>query len=146
MHGVSRDGRREGPRFVLFGVADSDGRIRCNTLGSPAGAYTVSDRSYFQEAMRTGGFAIGEVVSGRVTGRPTIQFAQAIADDDGDGRPDGIVITSIDLSYLAARQATAGLPPDAALTVADRQGTILVRLPDHEAWAGKPLPPPSGRP
>ncbi len=37
--------------------------------------------------MRTGGFAIGEVVSGRVTGRPTIQFAQAIADDDGDGRP-----------------------------------------------------------
>ncbi len=129
------------PGSFFFGVTDSDGRIRCNTLGSPPGAYTVADRSYFQEAMRTGGFAIGDVVTGRVTGRPTIQFAQGIADDDGDGRPDGIVITSIDLSYLAARQASAGLPPDAAVTVADRQGTILVRLPDHEAWAGKPLPP-----
>ncbi|MCJ2109182.1 HAMP domain-containing protein [Methylobacterium sp. E-041] len=129
------------PGSFFFGVADADGRIRCNTLGTPVGAYTVADRSYFQDAMRTGGFAIGTVVSGRVTGRPTIQFAQAIADDDGDGRPDGIVITSIDLSYLASRQATAGLPPEAALTVADRQGTILLRLPDHEAWAGKPLPP-----
>ncbi|MCJ2066116.1 HAMP domain-containing protein [Methylobacterium sp. J-088] len=129
------------PGSFFFGVAEPDGRIRCNTMGSPVGAYTVADRSYFQEAMRTGGFAIGEVVSGRVTGRPTIQFAQAIADEDGDGRPDGIVITSIDLSYLAARQSDAGLPPDAALTVADRQGTILVRLPDHEAWAGRPLPP-----
>ncbi|MEE7502632.1 sensor histidine kinase [Methylobacterium mesophilicum] len=128
------------PGSFFFGVADADGRIRCNTLRSAPGAYTVSDRSYFQEAMRTGGFAIGEVVSGRVTGRPTVQFAQAIADDDGDGRPDGIVITSIDLTYLAARQSDAGLPPDAALTVADRQGKILVRLPDHEAWAGKPLP------
>lgn len=128
------------PGSFFFGVADADGRIRCNTLGSAVGAYTVADRSYFQDAMRTGGFAIGTVGAGRVTGRPTIQFAQAIADDDGDGRPDGIVITSIDLSYLAARQATAGLPPDATLTVADRLGTILVRLPDHEAWAGKPLP------
>ncbi len=128
------------PGSFFFGVADADGRIRCNTLGSPVGAYSVADRSYFQEAMRTGVFAIGEVVTGRVTGRPTIQFAQAIADEDGDGRPEGIVITSIDLSYLAARQSDAGLPPDAALTVADRNGTILVRLPDHEAWAGKPLP------
>ena len=129
------------PGSFFFGVVGPDGLIRCNTLGSPAGAYSVADRSYFKEAMRTGGFAVGEVVIGRVTNRPTIQFAQAIADDDGDGRPDGLVITSIDLSYLAARQSDAGLPPDATLTVADRQGTILVRLPEHEAWAGKPLPP-----
>ncbi|TXN72561.1 HWE histidine kinase domain-containing protein [Methylobacterium sp. WL6] len=129
------------PGSIFFGVIDADGRIRCNTLGSPVGAYTVADRSYFKDAMRTGGFATGDVVMGRVTRRPTIQFAQAIADNDGDGLPDGVVITSVDLSYLAARQATAGLPPNAALTVADRNGTILVRLPDHEAWAGKPLPP-----
>ena len=129
------------PGSFFFGVADPDGRIRCNTLGSSPGAYTVADRSYFQEAMRTGGFAVGEVVTGRVTGRPTIQFALAIP---GVGRrgPDGIVITSIDLSYLAARQAAAGLPPDAVLTVADRRGTVLLRLPGHDDWVGKALPPP----
>ena len=128
------------PGSFFFGVADPDGRIRCNTLGSSPGAYTVADRSYFQEAMRSGGFAVGEVLTGRVTGRPTIQFALAIP--GSDGRADGIVITSIDLSYLAARQAAAGLPPDAVLTVADRRGTVLLRLPGHDDWVGKALPPP----
>lgn len=36
--------------------------------------------------------------------------------------------------------SAGGLPPDTTLTVADRNGAILVRLPDHEAWVGKPLP------
>jgi hypothetical protein len=128
------------PGSFFFGVADAEGRILCNTLGSAPGAYAIADRSYFKEAMRTGGFAIGEVVSGRVTKRPTIQFALAIP--GANGRPDGIVLTSIDLSYLAMRQASAGLPPDAALTVADRDGTVLIRLPDHDEWVGKPLPAP----
>ena len=128
------------PGSFFFGVADADGHILCNTLGSPPGAYAIADRSYFQEAMRTDGFAIGEVVFGRVTKRPTIQFA--LATHGANGRPDGIVLTSIDLSYLSARQAAAGLPPDTALTVADRNGTVLIRLPDHDAWVGKTLPAP----
>ena len=128
------------PGSFFFGVADPDGKIRCNTLGSSPGAYTIADRSYFQDAMRTGAFAVGNVVSGRVTRRPTIQFAVAIP--GVGGQPDGIVLTSIDLSYLAARQAAAGLPPDATLTVADRNGTVLVRLPGHDEWVGKALPPP----
>ena len=135
------------PGSFFFGVVEADGRIRCNTIGSPAGSYSVADRSYFKDAMRTGGFAVGEVVLGRVTNRPTIQFAQAIVDGDGDGRPDGMVITSIDLSYLAARQATAGLPPDAALTVG---GTAMARSwPDcrttRDGRASR-CPRPSGRP
>ncbi|MGU3666515.1 sensor histidine kinase [Methylobacterium sp. A49B] len=128
------------PGSFFFGVADPDGKIRCNTLGSSPGAYTIADRSYFQDAMRTGAFAVGDVVSGRVTRRPTIQFAIGIP--GADGRSDGIVLTSIDLSYLAGRQASAGLPPDATLTVADRKGTILIRLPGHEEWVGRTLPQP----
>ena len=127
------------PGAFFFGVADADGSIVCNTLGSAPGAYTLSDRAYFQDAMRTGGFAIGALVTGRITGRPTIQFAQAIP--GAAGRPEGIVLASIDLAYLAEHQARTGLPPEAALTVADRTGTILIRLPDHADWVGKPLPP-----
>ncbi|WP_244625496.1 sensor histidine kinase [Methylobacterium mesophilicum] len=52
------------------------------------------------------------------------------------------MLTSIDLSYLAGRQASAGLPPDATLTVADRKGTVLIRLPGHEEWVGRTLPQP----
>lgn len=126
------------PGAFFFGVADADGSIVCNTLGSARGAYTLADRGYFQDAMRTGGFAIGDFVTGRITKRPTLQFAQAIP--GAGGRPDGVVIASIDLDHLAEHQARAGLPPDATLTVSDRKGSILIRVPDHAEWVGKTLP------
>ncbi|MCJ2108131.1 HAMP domain-containing protein [Methylobacterium sp. E-041] len=128
------------PGAFFFGVADADGTIVCNTLGSPRGAYTLADRGYFRDAMRTGGFAVGGFVTGRITRKPTWQFAQAIP--GAGGRPTGVVVASIDLDHLAGHQARAGLPPDAALIVADRDGVILLRLPDHAAWVGKPLPQP----
>ncbi|KQO56548.1 histidine kinase [Methylobacterium sp. Leaf86] len=127
------------PGAFFFGVADTDGSIVCNTLGTARGAYNLADRGYFQDAMRTGGFTVGGFVTGRITKRPTWQFAQAIPGPDG--RPVGVVVASIDLDHLAGHQARAGLPPDATLTVADRNGSILLRLPDHAEWVGKPLPP-----
>jgi len=126
------------PGAFFFGVADTDGSIVCNTLGTARGAYNLADRGYFQDAMRTGGFTVGGFVTGRITKRPTWQFAQAIPGTDG--RPIGVVVASIDLDHLAGHQAWAGLPPDATLTVADRNGSILLRLPDHAEWVGKSLP------
>ncbi|MHC2088962.1 HWE histidine kinase domain-containing protein [Methylobacterium sp. CM6244] len=127
------------PGAFFFGVADTDGSIVCNTLGTARGAYNLADRGYFQDAMRTGGFTVGGFVTGRITKRPTWQFAQAIPGPDG--QPVGVVVASIDLDHLAGHQARAGLPPNATLTVADRNGSILLRLPDHTDWVGKPLTP-----
>lgn len=127
------------PGAFFFGVVDADGSVVCNTLGTARGAYSLADRDYFRDAMRTGGFTVGGFVTGRITKRPTWQFAQAIPGPDG--RPAGVVVASIDLDHLAGHQARAGLPPDATLTVADRNGSILLRLPDHAEWVGKQLPP-----
>ncbi|MBK3404756.1 HAMP domain-containing protein [Methylorubrum populi] len=127
------------PGAFFFAVVDADGSVVCNTLGSARGAYSLANRRYFQDAMSTGGFVVGEHVRGRITNKPTIQLAQALTGPDG--RPDGVVVASIDLDYLASQQARAGLPHDATLTVADKSGVILIRVPDHADWVGKPLPP-----
>lgn len=127
------------PGAFFFAVVDADGSVVCNTLGSARGAYSLANRRYFQDAMRTGGFVVGEHVRGRITDKPTIQLAQALTGPDG--RPDGVVVASIDLDYLAGQQARTGLPRDATLTVADKAGVILIRVPDHADWVGKPLPP-----
>lgn len=127
------------PGAFFFGVTDADGRIVCNTLGSEPGAYSVSDRRYFKDAMRTGSFAVGDYVAGRVTKQPTMQFAQPILGEAG--QRFGLILTSIDLAWLAGHLSNAGLPPDATLTVSDRNGAILIRLPDHAEWVGQPLPP-----
>ncbi|SDA21642.1 Two-component sensor histidine kinase, contains HisKA and HATPase domains [Methylobacterium sp. UNC378MF] len=126
------------PGAFFFGVIGADGRVVCNTLGSARGAYSLADRRYFQDAMRAG-FAVGEYVRGRITDRPTIQLAQGIPGPDG--RPAGVVLASVDLDYLARQQSQAGLPADATLTVADRKGAILLRVPDQAEWVGKLLPP-----
>lgn len=128
------------PGAFFFAVADADGSVVCNTLGSARGVYSLADRRYFKDAMRDGGFVVGEHVRGRITDRPTIQLAQGIPGPGG--RPAGVVLASVDLDYLAGQQARAGLPPDATLTVADRNGVILIRLPDQAEWVGKPLPAP----
>ncbi|MBB2961164.1 HWE histidine kinase domain-containing protein [Methylobacterium sp. R2-1] len=127
------------PGAFFFAVVDADGSVVCNTLGSARGAYSLASRRYFQDAMSTGGFVVGEHVRGRITNKPTIQLAQALAGPDG--RLDGVVVASIDLDYLAGQQARSGLPHEATLTVADKAGVILIRVPDHAEWVGKPLPP-----
>jgi two-component sensor histidine kinase len=125
------------PGTFFFGVANLSGSVICNSLGSPAGAFDVSDRRYFRDAVRIGGFAVGEPVTGRTLGRPSIQFAQAIRQN---GPVVGVMFASVDLAALAGRQARAGLPPDASMTVVDRNGAVLLRLPDHETWVGKTVP------
>ncbi|MCJ2050294.1 sensor histidine kinase [Methylobacterium sp. J-070] len=127
------------PGAFALAVARADGQVVCNTLGSAPGAYSLAKRGYFQEAMRTGGFAVGDFVLGMLTRRPTIQFATALRDDDG--RPSGIVLASIDLDWLAQRFVDGGLPQSATLTVSDRDGVVLVRVPDASAWVGRKLPP-----
>ena len=127
------------PGAFALAVARADGEIVCNTLGSAPGVYSLAGRGYFQEAMRTGGFAVGDFVMGMVTRRPTIQFATALRDDGG--RPSGIVLASIDLDWLTQRLMDVGLPQNATLTVVDRDGVVLVRVPDTSARVGSRLPP-----
>jgi hypothetical protein len=86
--------------------------------------------------MRTGPFAVGDDVAGRVTNQPTLPFARPIrGQDDRPGGPPSSpasILTSIDIARLAGNLSASGLPPDAlppdaTLTVADRNGAILTR-------------------
>lgn len=117
------------PGAFALAVARADGQIVCNTLGSAPGSYALAKRGYFQEAMRTGGFAVGDFVLGMLTRRPTIQFATALRDDGG--RPSGIVLASIDLDWLDQRLVDGGLPQSATLTVSDRDGVSSCAFPTH---------------
>ncbi|HSO30447.1 MAG TPA: PAS domain S-box protein, partial [Candidatus Sulfomarinibacteraceae bacterium] len=54
--------------------------------------------------------------------------------------PSGIVLASLPLASLARIGDDVGLPAGAALTIVDRNGTILVREPDPEDWVGQTLP------
>ena len=129
------------PGAFLLAVTDEAGNVACNTLGSGSGSYSVAARGYFREAMSKDGMAVGGYVKGMVTGRPTMQVARALRDPSG--RRKGILLASIDLSWFADSLKQPGLPRGGVLTVADRDGLVLARDPDNDAWIGHRLSPES---
>ena len=95
----------------------------------------VSDRSYFQRAVATRNFAMGEYQTSRITGRPNLNCAYPVY--NGTGELQGVLFISIELTWLAHLAEEASLPAGASLTVVDREGTILLRHPDGAEWVGK---------
>jgi HAMP domain-containing protein len=121
--------------YANFGVVGTDGYLRCHALG-PGGLY-VGDRRYFREAMHSGGFAAGMFQVGRATGHSTLNLAKAV--EGANGGIVAVVYAAVDLNLLADIARATELPEGASLTVFDRNGVVLAREPDHEAWVGKPL-------
>ena len=140
-----RDARQRLPGVVLLAVAETDGRVLCNSAGTvPGRAY--ADRAYHQRVVATGAFAVGDYVVGEVTGRHIVHVAAPLTAprDAGaatTGATTGVVLAAVDLDWLAARLARSGLGPDTVLTVIDAGGRVIVRVPDQSTWVGRQLEP-----
>jgi signal transduction histidine kinase len=125
--------------YANLAVIDTDGNVFCSALPMTGQVY-VGDRAYFQRAIETRDFVIGEYQIGRVTGKASIIFGYPVLDDAGHVR--AVVVASLDLAWLNELAKQAGLPPGSMLTVIDRNGTILSRYPDDGKWVGKLMPEP----
>jgi hypothetical protein len=79
---TSPDLLREFPRYANITATDREGRITCSVLADGPGR-SLADRAYFRDAMRTGGFVVGEHIVGRASGRSSISFAQPYLGRDG---------------------------------------------------------------
>jgi signal transduction histidine kinase len=123
--------------YANLAVVDADGNVICTALPMTGQVY-VGDRVYFQRALETRDFAIGEYQVGRVTGKATLNFGYPVLDDAGHVR--AVVVAALDLAWLNQLASQAGLPPRSMLTVIDRNGTILSRYPDEGKWVGKLMP------
>jgi signal transduction histidine kinase/HAMP domain-containing protein len=126
--------KRRYPAFLSFAAVDMSGQSFCTTNGKTA---NVGDRSYFVNATRTGEFTVGEFAVGRLTGSQLIPFALPFYDDN---RMEGVVIATLNLDWLADFIAQMGIPPGAALAIADRNGTYLARYPDGDRFVGRKMP------
>ena len=124
------------PSYANLGVIDTGGTIICS--GLPGGPTYVGDRVYFQRALETRSFAIGDYQIGRITGKATINFGYPVLDDRG--RVRAVVFSALDLAWLGQLAARAELPPGSMLTVIDRNETVLAHYPDPAHRLGQPMP------
>jgi GAF domain-containing protein/cache domain-containing protein len=121
------------PRYANLGVIALDGSVACSAL--PHSGVNASDRLYFQEAVATRDFSVGEYQIGRITGKASLNFGYPLLDDTG--QVEKIAFAALDLTWLNALAADANLNPGTTITVLDRKGKILARYPDSERWVGR---------
>ncbi len=125
------------PTYTSIAVIEPDGRVGCSALPSSV-VLNVSDRTYFQRALQTRAFTIGDYQIGRLSGKASLGVALPILDDTGQVRR--VVFAGLDLSSLRQLAATAQVPPGTVVLVVDPVGTILARSPGSERWVGKVEP------
>lgn len=124
------------PRYTNLGVIALDGSVACSGVPAPPNIY-LGDRAYFQQAVKTEAFAVGEYQIGRITNKPALNCGFPVL--DASGTLIGVVYAALDLDSLVQFAAQARLPEGAILTVLDRSGRVLVRLPEQNEIVGTSL-------
>jgi len=114
-----------------FGLSNPEGEIVCLNEPFERGKLRNGDRYYFRHAAESNGFVIGEAVVGRQTGRRVLIFAYP-SRDERTGSLRGVVFASLKLDWLAEQLSKKPLLPNTSVTIVDRNGSVLVHLPDNE--------------
>jgi signal transduction histidine kinase/CheY-like chemotaxis protein len=124
------------PDYSNFGLLETNGSLFASARPWTNPVYS-GDRAWFQSAVATKEFAVGDFQIGRVTKAPGVTFAYPILDQQG--RVARVLFASLDLSRLAETIDRIQVPDRGAISVLDRNGLVLARQPHLESSIGKPL-------
>ncbi len=125
--------RRIHPFYTALAVVDSDGALGCSSHKDQFGI-NLADRDYVQRALLSCDFTVSDFLVDRLTGKPSLAFAQPIIDQEQ--QIQGLVVAAIDLSSLVRIVSEVELPSGSAMTIIDSKGKALARWPDPEKWIG----------
>ncbi|MBI5968531.1 MAG: PAS domain S-box protein [Deltaproteobacteria bacterium] len=124
------------PWYLNIGAAKPDGSIFASAVPMDQ-PVNIADRSYFQLALQTRNFAIGDYQIGRIVGKPVVNFGYPVLDEAG--KVKAVVYVALSLDWLSQLAAKADLPPGSTLTVVNHNGLILARHPEPEKWVGRSM-------
>ncbi len=111
--------------YTAIQLIEPDGFVTCGSLAIDESLF-VGDRYYHRAAMASGEFTVGEFVVGRLTSKPIVGLAHPVRVDD---ETRGVLAAYLDLDELANRVYSADVPEGVTLTVIDRHGRVMIRVP-----------------
>lgn len=109
--------------YAGIGLADLQGNVICTRDPVVPGAINIADRLFFQQALASRDFAIGQFHYARPSGQPVIGFGYPVR--TSSGAVIGILTTGFDLRHDDELISDANLPRGASVTVLDRNGVTL---------------------
>lgn len=123
------------PQYAALGAAKADGTWFCATGALPSQTITPT-------AERTSGaddgsdLLVGSFAHSGAGGRALLPITLPVRDPSG--RVTGYVGLGLDLHYLQLQYLRRPMPPGASISVVDREGTLIVRVPNAEL-IGQPM-------
>jgi hypothetical protein len=137
--------------YTAMQLIEPDGFVSCGSLAMGE-SLTVGDRYYHKAVMATNRFAVGDFVIGRLTGKPIVGLAYPVGGDD-PAEISRVAAAYFDLDHLANTVYQMEVPSGTTLTVLDRTGRVMIRVPEGQsangadtvgATVGEGFPLPSG--
>ncbi|HSW18811.1 MAG TPA: PAS domain-containing protein [Ramlibacter sp.] len=110
------------PLYLNMGIMNLHGDVICHA-GERQGPLNLGDRDYFIDAARTGRFAMGDMVIGRITHRAVLPFGLPIVEG---GQVRAVAFATLDLARIQAELARTPQATGVRLMLADQQGRVLV--------------------
>jgi two-component sensor histidine kinase len=111
---------------------DRDAKFHCSTIPIPP-TLDVRDRIYFRGPAETGQFTVGTLTTGRVTGETSIHVSMPYRSTDE--RVNGVVVLILNPEKIAQEFEARQWPPQHRLTVFDREGSVVLRIPRQQGTA-----------
>ncbi len=137
--------------YTAMQLIEPDGFVSCGSLALGESLF-VGDRYYHRAVMANNRFAVGDFVIGRLTGKPIVGLAYPVTGDN-PAEITGVLAAYFDLDELANAVYEMDVPTGTTLTVLDRRGTVMIRVPEGRsadgadtvgATVGATFPLPSG--
>ncbi|MFA7318698.1 MAG: diguanylate cyclase [Sulfuricella sp.] len=123
--------------YANAGVALSNGDVVCSALPL-SGPVNVADRAFFQRAVATREFSIGDYQVGRIAAKRGIHFGYPLLNTGN--QIWGVVFVLLDIDRLNERLAeTPHMETGDVAILLDGSGNILARHPDSANYVGKSL-------
>ena len=125
---------RQFRRYADLGAVKPDGDVFCSTIFFDK-TTNAADRSWFQRAVKTRNFVVGDYHVDRVTGKPVLVLAYPSINPAGE--IEAVVFASIDLNWLNRFkfETEIQLPEGFTITQIDENGVVLAHQPDSEQCA-----------
>ena len=124
------------PHYINIFALNADGSRFCVAAnpGDRVLKGPQKESAWFTRVMQTRAPSIGDYQISLITGRPAVILAHPIT--DASGNITRVVAAIIRLDEMSAAFQAVNLPRGATLTLTDRQGTILARVPSAPALIG----------
>ncbi len=122
---------KQNPLYSTLFVVNAKGFLHSSGhLPLPSSPLSLKSRKYFQEALRTKDFSVGEYEICSAVKKPVLVFSYPIL--DGKGHFKGIIAVSINFDRYNQMFPREKLPKGSVISLSDQGGRILYHYPKFE--------------